>query len=283
MENLKAKVAVVTGAASGIGLAIAQRLAGAGMRVMMADIEAPALEKATAALAESGADVRSMVIDVARREQVGALAERTFEELGNVHVLVNNAGVNGGSGPIWAIPQQDWDWIMSINLYGIVNCLQAFVPRMLEAGEEGVIINQSSQVGLSSGTSSVYGISKHAILRVSEGLHYDLMAAKSKLTAAVICPGAVATNFIHSERNRSEATRPAMSDEQREAAEARRANVHEWIQANGIPPEAVADAVMEALQSGRFYILTHPETSKNRVQIRAEGIINETGPPPELA
>src|SRR5882672_5816776 len=181
MQDLTNRVAVITGAASGISKGIAQQFAREGMKLVLADIEEQPLAEMEKELRAAGAHILAVVTDVSKRESVFALADRAFARFGAVHILCNNAGVSGGLGPVWEIPQQDWDWIMAVNISGVVYGIQAFVPRMIENNEEGVIINTTSVVGLTTGTTSVYGITKHAISRLTEGLYYDLQAAGSKL------------------------------------------------------------------------------------------------------
>jgi NAD(P)-dependent dehydrogenase (short-subunit alcohol dehydrogenase family) len=184
VQELAHRMAVITGAASGIGKGIAQQLAKEGVQLVLADIEERPLVETEQELRAAGAHALAVVTDVSKRDAVFALADWTFATFGAVHILCNNAGVSGGLGPVWEIPQQDWEWIMAVNLSGVVYGLQAFVPRMIEHNEEGVIINTTSVVGLTTGTTSVYGITKHTITRLTEGLQYDLQAAGSKLAAA---------------------------------------------------------------------------------------------------
>lgn len=221
--------------------------------------------------------------DVSARQSVFALADHAFSAFGNVHVLCNNAGVSGGLGHVWEIPEQDWDWIMSINFYGVLYGVQAFVPRMIADNEEGVIINTTSVVGLTTGTTSVYGITKHAISRLTEGLHYDLQAAGSKLKAALLVPGATATNILHADRNRPDKLQTLMSETERETRLRRRQTRHEQIQRIGMKPDEVGKLVVQAMKDERFYIITDPERTRRSVRLRMEGILKETGPGPEAA
>jgi NAD(P)-dependent dehydrogenase (short-subunit alcohol dehydrogenase family) len=218
---------------------------------------------------------------VSKRESVFALADRAFATFGTVHILCNNAGVSGGLGPVWEIPQLDWDWIMAVNFSGVLYGIQAFVPRMIENNEEGVIINTTSVVGLTTGTTSVYGITKHAISRLTEGLHHDLQAAGSKLRAALLVPGATATNILYAERNRPEALNVPLDETAHAALRERRRIRHERIQQIGMKPEEVGGIVVQAIKDGRFYIMADPERTKRFVRFRMEGILNETGPSPE--
>jgi NAD(P)-dependent dehydrogenase (short-subunit alcohol dehydrogenase family) len=281
MQDLTDRVAVITGAASGIGKGIAQQLAKEGVKLALADIEERPLVEVEKELQTAGAHTLSVVTDVAKRESVYTLADRTFATFGNVHILCNNAGVSGGLGHVWEIPQQDWEWIMAVNFSGVLYGIQAFVPRMIANNEEGVIINTTSTVGLTTGTTSVYGITKHAITRLTEGLHYDLQAAGSKLTAALLVPGATATNILYADRNRPERLTVPRDEQAQAALTARRRNLHARIQQLGMKPEEIGTAVVQAVKDRRFYILTDPERTKRLVRLRMEGVLNETGPSPE--
>jgi len=281
MHELANRVAVITGAASGIGKGIAQQLAKEGVKLILADIEERPLAETERELQATGAHTLAVVTDVSKRDAVFALADRAFERFGTVHILCNNAGVSGGLGHVWEIPQQDWDWIMAVNFSGVVYGLQAFVPRMIEHNEEGVIINTTSVVGLTTGTTSVYGITKHAVSRLTEGLQYDLQAAGSKLTAALLVPGATATNILYAERNRPQGLTVPRDETELEKMTERRRIRHERIQQLGMKPEEVGALVVQAIKDGRFYILADPERTKRFVRLRMEGILNDTGPSPE--
>ncbi|MGE0826325.1 MAG: SDR family NAD(P)-dependent oxidoreductase [Candidatus Binatia bacterium] len=281
MKELTNKVAVITGAASGIGAGMARQFAKEGMKLVLADIEEPALNMIVQELRGAGADVLPVGTDVSRRESVFALADQAFSLFGTVHVLCNNAGVSGGLGHVWEIPEQDWQWIMAVNFYGVLYGIQAFVPRMIAAGDEGVIINTTSVVGLTTGTTSVYGVTKHMISRITEGLYYDLRAAGSKLKAAVLVPGATATNILYADRNRPEALRVPLDADEQAAVTERRRKRHEYVQRIGMNPDDVGRLVVEALRDERFYIIADPERTKQGVRLRMEGILNGTGPDPE--
>jgi len=281
MQDLANRVAVITGAASGIGKGIAQQLAKEGMKLVLADIEEGPLAEVEKQLQVAGAHTLAVVTDVSKRDSVFALADRVFAAFGTVHILCNNAGVSGGLGHVWEIPQQDWDWIMAVNFSGVLYGIQAFVPRMIENNEEGIIINTTSVVGLTTGTTSVYGITKHAISRLTEGLHYDLQAAGSKLKAALLVPGATATNILYADRNRPETLKIPRDEKALTTLTERRRSRHERIQQLGMKPEEVGAVVVQAIKDGRFYILADPERTKRFVRLRMEGILNETGPSPE--
>lgn len=273
MQDLADRVAVITGAASGIGQGLAWRFAREGMKLVLADIEEAALLEVEKELRLGGTSVLAVKTDVSRKASVFALADRAFDAFGRVHIVCNNAGVSGGLGPIWDIPDQDWEWIMAINVYGVLHGIQAFVPRMIEHGEEGLILNTSSVVGLTTGTSSVYGVTKHAVSRMTEGLHYDLRAGGSKLRAAVLVPGATATNILYADRNRPQDLLVSRSEEAQAALIQRRQTRHEQLQEIGMTPEQLADITLEGIRQDRLYIIADPERTAREVRLRMEGIL----------
>lgn len=273
MQDLADRVAVITGAASGIGQGLARRFAREGMKLVLADIEEAALLEVEKELRLGGTSVLAVKTDVSRKASVFALADRAFDAFGRVHIVCNNAGVSGGLGPIWDIPDQDWEWIMAVNVYGVLHGIQAFVPRMIEHGEEGLILNTSSVVGLTTGTSSVYGVTKHAVSRMTEGLHDDLRAAGSKLRAAVLVPGATATNILYADRNRPQDLLVSRSEEAQAALIQRRQTRHEQLQEIGMTPEQLADITLEGIRQDRLYIIADPERTTREVRLRLEGIL----------
>lgn len=279
MKNLQGKVAVITGAAEGIGKGIAIRAAAEGMKLVLADINAAKLELTVAEFKANGVEVIGVPTDVAREEQINALAEQAFAKFGNVHLLVNNAGVAVAK-PAWEATQQDWDWVMGVNFYGVTHALRAFVPTMLKHGEEGHIVNTASMAGLTSQPSlATYNASKHAVVTVSEGLHHDLTLRQSRIKVSVLCPGWVKTGVAHSERNRA-AAGAGNDGEATPAVDAVTLKVGMSIMQavqNGIPVAQVADEVFDAIASERFYILTHPEM-KQAIQIRMEDILQQRAP-----
>jgi NAD(P)-dependent dehydrogenase (short-subunit alcohol dehydrogenase family) len=275
MQDFTGKVAVVTGGAEGIGKAIAERAAKAGMKLVLADIDAPRLDATIARFTDRGIEAVGLATDVSKADQVDALAALAFERFGNVHLLVNNAGV-GHNRPVWETTQADWDWVMGVNLYGVVNGLRAFVPTMLARGEEGHIVNTASMAGLTSQPGlAIYNASKHAVVTVSEGLHHDLTLRQAKLGVSVLCPAWVKTRIHLSERNRpgaAAASAPALDPVADKVGRAIMNAVE-----NGIPVETVADCVFDAVAARRFYILTRP-AYKGAVKIRMEDILEERPP-----
>ena len=245
MLDLAGKVAVVTGAASGIGLAVSRRLGADGMRVMMADIEEPALSAAAASLAAEGIDTAVAVTDVSDAESVDALARATLARFGAVHVVCNNAGVHRG-GPTWEIPLPLWEWIVGVNLYGIVHGIRSFVPHLIAQGE-GHVVNTASLGGLLTGPwMSPYHATKHAAVGLSESLFHELAAIGSPVGVSVLCPGMVRTRIHQAPRNWPDryGPWPAVQDPP---------EVAQWRQAAsarvtaGQDPALIADAVRDAI------------------------------------
>lgn len=270
MEQLNGRVAVVTGAASGIGLALAQRFAAEGMRVVMADVEAPALDAASAALASTGADVLAVRTDVSQQSDVEALARAATQRFGAVHVLCNNAGVGGAPSASWDQSLEDWRWVMGVNFWGVVHGLRAFVPMMLKHGEEGHVVNTASVAGLVAGAAgSSYTASKFAVVGLTEVLHHELTAAGGKIGASVLCPALTNTRIIESGRNHPGGPMELPKEGTPEHA------MFEMIKgvfAGGMPPSEVAAQVVDAIRNRRFYVLTHPEHN-SRYTARTEAMI----------
>ncbi len=253
LADLDGKVAVITGAGSGIGRALVQRTRAAGMRVVAADIEATALEQ-TVAQAGAGADLVAVPTDVSDPAAVESLANAAYETFGGVHLLCNNAGVFQ-AGVLWERTIADWEWVLGVNLWGIIHGIRTFVPRMIASGEPGHVVNTSSLAGIvSNAYSGPYTTSKFAALGITECLAHDLAAANAQIGASVLVPGSVATRIAESHRNR-----PASLAEGQGAADA---TFVDGMLAKttevGADPLAVADLVLDAVRSGQFVIPTSP-------------------------
>jgi NAD(P)-dependent dehydrogenase (short-subunit alcohol dehydrogenase family) len=259
MKNFKDKIAVVTGAASGIGRGLAERCLQEGMKVVLADVEDEALAKAERDLRASGAPVLAVRTDVSRASDVSALAQKTLEEFGAVHMLFNNAGVGTGS-TVWECSLEDWQWVISVNLWGVIHGVRMFVPIMLEQDTECHIVNTASVAGLVPyHPSSPYHVTKHAVVALSENLYYSLAERKAKVNVSVLCPGYVNTQIMDSGRNRPpELQNVSTIDQTSKEFQKVIQEMHRAIQ-SGMSPHLVADYVFNGIREEKFYILTHPE------------------------
>jgi len=283
MEQLAGRVAVVTGAASGIGRAMAERFGREGMRVVLADVEAAALETATKELETDGLDVIGVVTDVSEYESVEALRDATLDAFGAVHVVCNNAGVGAGAeGHVWDHTLNDWRWALGVNVWGVIHGIKAFVPVMLDGGDEGHVVNTSSGNGGISplpGT-PIYALTKGAVVTLTECLYAQLHAVGSRVGASVLFPGPniLRTGLFSSGRNRpadlaNPNQRPPGS---LEAFEAR-------MEAAGVtltytPVEEVAGRVVEAIHADQFWILPPSERSDASIDARAASMLGRTNP-----
>ncbi len=284
MQQLQGRVAVVTGAASGIGLAMAQRFARAGMKLALADIEANALQRALSQLQAQGAQVIAVTVDVADAASVDRLADAAYQSFGAVHLLCNNAGVAAPAllQPTWENSLEDWHWILAVNLMGVVHGVRSFVPRMLAGGDEGHIVNTASVAGLLTG-SGPYFASKHGVSCLTEGLYKDLKVAGARLSASVLCPGVIRTQILDAERNRpaqfgGPTDLAKLNDKTRQWTEGFRAALEA-----GIDPAVVADAVHDAVLQDRYYIVPAQEEHLQRIATRLADIMalrNPTLPAP---
>jgi NAD(P)-dependent dehydrogenase (short-subunit alcohol dehydrogenase family) len=277
MRELRGKVAVVTGAASGIGLAMAERFAREGMKLVLADVQEKPLAEARDAIARGGAEVLAVPTDVSKWEQVEALAKRAFEAYGAAHVVCNNAGVGTG-GVSWEMSAGDWEWVFAVNQWSVVHGIRAFVPRMIAQGE-GHIVNTASIAGLLSAPGmGAYCATKHAVVAMSECLHHDLALTGngSKVHVSVVCPAWVKTSIADSERNRP-ASSPRRAGAERSPQEQMMEQLVRAAVAAGIPAEEVAEQVLQAIVEERFWVLTHPKTKK-AVERRMHGIVEGKAP-----
>ncbi len=277
MKAFRDKVAVITGAASGIGRAIADRCATEGMRVVLADIEEKALVQVETRLKSDGASVLSVVTDVSKTEDIEALAQRTLETFGAVHLLCNNAGVGSGS-TAWETTVNEWKWVLGVNLWGVIHGTQVFVPIMLEQDSESHVVNTSSITGLLSyHPSAAYHASKHAVVAFSEKMYYDLGENRSKVKVSVLCPGWVKTRILEAERNRpaelqDDAAELVITPEMEKVMRGTQHAIE-----TGMTPSTVADQVFQAIRHDQFYILTHPEFTPI-VRARMETIAGGSDP-----
>ena len=270
MQEFKDKVAVVTGAASGIGFAMADRFAGEGMKVVMADIEPEALSIAEESLRRKGAEVLAVQTDVTKPEQVEALADRAYETFGATHVLCNNAGVEV-IGATWEHTLDDWRWVMDVNLWGVIYGVHNWLPRMLEQGDEAHIVNTASMAGLTTAPyMAIYDVTKFGVVALSESLEKELRIADANVHVSVVCPGLINTSIMDSSRNRH----VDRSEKGNFGANAQRfrKGLTDSL-ATGWPPARVADQVFDAIRDDRFYVIPAQEGFADRIRERMEGIV----------
>ena len=278
MQDFEGRVAVVTGAASGIGRALAGRFATAGMRVVLADIEEAALQQAAAELLDGGAEVLAVPTDVSRAESVEALAQRTLDAFGGVHVVCNNAGVGGANTASYRTTLADWEWTLGVNLWGVIHGVRTFLPIMLERGEEGHVVNTASTAGLVPlAGNAVYGVSKYGVVALSEALYLELEQRGGDVHCSLLCPGLTRTNILHSERNRPEALR----NDRPHRDDAARGRLREAMESTAMPAAEVAERVFQAIRDERFYILTHDDIDP-WIRQRMESILARRNPQPRL-
>lgn len=254
MELTASKVAVVTGAASGIGLALAQRFAMNGLDVVLADVEETALAAATESVERLGVKALAVRTDVSDEDSVNALAAAAVERFGSVHVVCNNAGVESVADP-WFGPVTSWHWVIGVNLWGVIHGIRAFLPILAKQGE-GHIVNTASMAGLIPGASPPYDAAKHAVVAISEDLYRAVKTMRIDVGVSVLCPGIVTTQLLDANRNW-----PASLGQAPPAAAAYAAvepRVRRAVE-EGMAPAAVATMVAEAVASGRFWILTHTD------------------------
>ena len=279
MREFKDKVAVITGAASGIGFGLAQHAAKEGMKVVLADVEESALKQAELRIKELGAETLAVKTDVSKAEDVEALANKTIDIFGGVHLLCNNAGVGGG---VFALENSlaDWKWVLGVNLWGVIHGVHYFARIMDKQDTECHIVNTASDAGFFIGAGIAYTVSKHGIVALSEALYSELEEKGSKLSVSLLCPGFTKTNLLQSERNR-----PAeLVNKAGEGTETPTPGYQEFIDSakqlieNGMSPQSVAEIVFNAIRQNKFYIIPRPDTCMDRIKARMENILEERNP-----
>jgi len=275
MKEFKGKVAVITGAASGIGRGIAERCVKEGMKVVLADIEEAGLTKAETELKALGGTTLGVRTDVSKRSDVELLARQALDAFGQVHLLFNNAGVAAGGAP-WEATWNDWEWVIGVNLWGVIHGVKVFTPLMLAQNTECHIINTSSAAGLMAGdVSAPYSATKHAVVALSESLYLALQQRNSLVNVSVLCPGLVRTNIGNSERNRPAELRNesvTMTPEMQAGLVAFKAAMEV-----SMPPLQVADVVFDAIKKEQFYVLSHPEWIEV-IQLRTDKLLRMENP-----
>src|SRR5438046_1954690 len=246
MKIASGQIAAVTGAASGIGLSLCRRLARAGVRIAMADIDGAALESAAAALATDGADVLTVTVDVSSAGSVEQFAEQVYDRFGALHLLCNNAGVVPPGGRVWDVGLDDWEWVVGVDLWGPIHGVRAFVPRMIASGEPGHVVNTASVAGiLPFPNVGPYSIAKYGVVSLSEVLRASLVEQGASIGVSVLCPGYVATPL----RQQSSKLRPAGPGWD---------GSHELkSEPDAMEPDAIAEIVVETVDAGRFWIVPH--------------------------
>jgi NAD(P)-dependent dehydrogenase (short-subunit alcohol dehydrogenase family) len=271
MKDLNGRVAVVTGAASGIGKATATRLAEEGMKVVLSDIEEAALEKAVQELKDRNFEVIGVPTDVSRNEAIEALAEETMSTFGAVNVVHNNAGVVV-SGPIEELSLSDWEWVLGVDLWSVIYGVRTFLPLIKETGD-GHIVNTASTAGLqASGSIAPYNVAKFGVVGLTETLRVELDDANCGVSASVLCPGAINTQIVMSKRNRDpESAQDHKASAQEEAFEK---NAGALLAQQGKDPSEVAGMIVNAIVKDEFWILTHDDW-KNVLQERVAAIAKD--------
>jgi NAD(P)-dependent dehydrogenase (short-subunit alcohol dehydrogenase family) len=275
MKDFKGKVAVITGGASGIGRAIAERCVREGAKVVIADVDRANLAQAEAELKAAGGTILSVKTDVSKRSEVEQLAHQALDKFGQVHLLFNNAGVAAGGSP-WEATWNDWEWVIGVNLWGVIHGVKVFAPIMLAQNTECHIVNTSSGAGLIvGGFSSPYSVTKHAVVALSESLFLTLERSSPLVKVSVLCPGLVRTDIADTERHRPEELRnePVPMTPERQAG---LAAFKAALDASMAPPE-VADVVFDAIEKEQFYILSDPEWIEV-VQLRTDKLLRMENP-----
>jgi NAD(P)-dependent dehydrogenase (short-subunit alcohol dehydrogenase family) len=273
MQDFEGKVAVVTGAASGIGRGLAERLAREGMKVVLSDIDITVLDATVQALRQAEHDVIGVVTDVARPEAVEELAAKALDAYGKVHVVCNNAGVLNSAGTLWDASVRDWQWMFGVNIWGVINGIRTFTPIMLAQDEEGWMINTASIAGLG-GANSIYSVTKHAVVAITEAQYFQLKAQNAKVGCSVLCPTWVNTNLKAAEQHRP--------DELRNPDQTGNATGWDvlWQRLEqGTSPEELADFAIDGVKQGLFYLIPS-DYQEEGFREWAENLINRREPVP---
>ncbi len=275
MKEFRGRTAVITGAASGIGLELARRAAAEGMNLVLADIEAGKLDAAAARLGIDASRILAQRTDVSREDEVKALADAAFARYGGVHLLCNNAGV-GLTRVSWELTTADWNWVLGVDLWSVIHGIQHFVPRMLGQAEGGHVVNTSSAAGLlSTPGMAAYNVAKHGVVTLSETLYGELLAARAKVGVSVLCPAWVPTAIHESGRNRQERFGEVKAAEGLSADyEQRMASA---VKSGRLTATDMANEVFAAVMEDRFYVIPHRKIN-NAIQLRMDDILNLRNP-----
>ncbi len=276
MKDFRDKVAVITGGASGLGLAMAKRFAAEGMKLVLADIEEDALRRVEQDFRKAKIPVVGIRTDVSRAQDIERLAEKALATFGGVHLLCNNAGVAPG-GTVWEHTLADWEWVLGVNVWGVIHGVRTFLPIMLRQEGECHVINTASVAGLLSVPNmGSYCVSKHSVVTLSECLFHDLRQRDANVGVSVLCPAFVPTGISDSERNRPAMLRNPPRNKTPEELASEEAMRHA-VTSGRISADQVAQMVFDAVQENRFYVLTHPKI-KSAIQTRMEDILLERQP-----
>jgi NAD(P)-dependent dehydrogenase (short-subunit alcohol dehydrogenase family) len=278
MKEFQDRVAVVTGAASGIGRALAEQSCAEGMRVVLADLDVSALQRAERELRDQGATVLAVPTDVSKLHDVEALARATLGAFGAVHLLCNNAGVNA-AGTTWESSHADWEWVLGVNLWGVIHGIRVFLPLLLEQQTPAHIVNTASLMGLLTGPyAAAYKASKHAVVALSEVLHSDLAEREAQVKVSVLCPAFVNTSIFDTERNarRGPEGAPVDSSKLLHADQVHQQRLQQMAAVSMAPAE-VARQAFAAIRDEQFYVLTH-SLFDSWVRARMENIIHHRNP-----
>ncbi|MCX7166669.1 MAG: SDR family NAD(P)-dependent oxidoreductase [Rhodocyclales bacterium] len=277
MKQFRDRTAVITGAASGIGLELARRAAAEGMNLVLADIEAAKLDTAAASLGIDADRILARRTDVSREDEIVALADAAFARFGGVHLLCNNAGV-GLTRVTWEHSTADWEWVLGVNLWSVIHGIHHFLPKMLEQADEGHIVNTSSVAGLlSTPGMAAYNVSKHGVVTLSETLYGELKAAKARVGVSVLCPAWVPTGIHDSSRNRQDRFGSAAPAAGLSAAYEER--MGQAVKSGRLTAADMASEVFTAVGEGRFYVIPHRKIN-NAITLRTEDILNLRNPTP---
>jgi NAD(P)-dependent dehydrogenase (short-subunit alcohol dehydrogenase family) len=278
VKEFKDKVAVITGAASGIGRGLAERCAYEGMKVVLAGINENTLRLAENDLKAKGASTLVVQTDVSKAGDVEALAQKTLGTFGAVHLLFNNAGV-GGASAVWGNTLADWEWTLGVNLWGVIYGIYFFLPIMLKQKTDCHIVNTASISGLFVLPGlSPYGASKHGVAAISEGLYRQMEHEGSRIGVSVLCPGLVKSDIMASERNRPAHLRNSPGEEQANRPDPAIVTMLQKGIVNGMVPAEVADSAFKAIREKKFYILPNAENAKPMIRARMEDILQERNP-----
>jgi NAD(P)-dependent dehydrogenase (short-subunit alcohol dehydrogenase family) len=278
MKDFNGAVAVITGGAAGLGKAMAERFAAEGVKLVLADIEKPVLDKTVAEFNARGVPCIGVLGDVSKSETIENLLKTTLDTYGKVNILCNNAGVASG-GIMWERSVKDWEWVLGVNLWSVIHGLRLFIPQMLKQGDECHIVNTASMAGLTSNPfMATYNVTKHAVVTLSETVFQELQFAKANIGVSVLCPAWVKTGIAESERNRpTDLTNPGAASAKPDPISVLLEQQVKALIAGGLEPAQIGQAVFDAVKNRTFYILTHEDTIP-AVQRRCDEIVNRKNP-----